>query len=74
MTDSDGVLPGSPATSESGDGSSGSYAGHRTNAALMPVHYKCRVEVTVDTHDVVTHYDIEGSNVGCRPLTGQLSR
>jgi hypothetical protein len=74
LTDSDGVLPGSPALSASGDGGSGSYAGHRTNAALMPVHYKCRLEVTVDSHDVVLHYEVEGSNVGCRPLTRQMSR
>ena len=65
LSDSEGVLPASPTSSATEEG---------RGSALMPVQYECRLEVAADAHDVIQHYEIQGSAIGCNKLRGLLKR
>ena len=73
-TDSDGTLAANPFAEDPGGGGGFSYAGSATRGGLIPVRFQCTIEVTVDAHDVIQHYQFEGSNAGCRHYRQDLSR
>lgn len=73
-TDSDGTLAANPFAAEPGGGGGFSYAGSGTRGGLIPVRFQCTIEITVDAHDIIQHYQFEGSNAGCSRYRKLLTR
>jgi hypothetical protein len=64
-SDSDGVLAATPFAPSAGNSGGISYAGSPTPGGVIPVQFACTLEITVDAHNVIRHYEFEGSDAGC---------